>query len=42
MKQGMDIGASQKEKYEFVIAIASGNLSFEEIISWIDRHVINL
>ena len=42
MEQGMDIGASQKEKYEFVIAIASGNLSFEEIIAWIDRHVINL
>ena len=42
MEQGMDIRASQKGKYEFFIAIASGNLSFEEIISWIDRHVINL
>jgi hypothetical protein len=39
MEQCMDIRARQKEKYDFVIAIASGNLSFEEIVSWIDQHV---
>ncbi|MCK5343111.1 MAG: type II toxin-antitoxin system death-on-curing family toxin [Candidatus Heimdallarchaeota archaeon] len=42
MEQGMDIRASQKEKYDFVIAIASGNLSFEGIVSWIEQHIFSL
>ena len=42
MEQGMDIKASQKEKYDFVIAIASGDRSFEEIVSWIKQHVVDL
>jgi death-on-curing protein len=37
LEQGMDIKASQKQKYDFVIAIASGNHSFEEIVSWIKQ-----
>jgi death-on-curing protein len=35
---GVDIKASQKEKYDFVISIASGNLKFEEIIEWLQNH----
>ena len=42
MEQGLDISASQKEKYDFVIAIASGNLPFEGIVSWINQHVYTL
>jgi len=42
LEQGMDIRASQIEKYDFVIAIASGNLSFEEIVSWIKQHAFSL
>ncbi len=30
-----DIHASQQEKYDFVIRIASGDISFDEIVAWI-------
>jgi death-on-curing protein len=32
---GQDIVASEDEKYDFVIAIASGNADFIEILEWI-------
>jgi len=35
----MDIQASQEEKYSFVINIASGRSSFEEILDWLMHHV---
>jgi len=35
---GFDIKASQKEKYDFVINIATGNLKLEEIIEWLQNH----
>lgn len=33
-----DIEASQEEKYEFIIAIASGNMDFDTIAAWLDTH----
>lgn len=38
MERGLDISANQAEKYEFVIAIASGDFTFTEIVDWIDQH----
>jgi death on curing protein len=35
---GLDITATQNEKYEFVIRIASGKTNFEEIVYWLERH----
>jgi death-on-curing protein len=40
LENNMDIVASQKEKYNFVISAASGKLSFDEISEWIDRNKI--
>ena len=42
MQNGLDIVATQDDKYKFVIAIASGSLSFEKIVSWINRHKTKL
>ncbi len=36
---GFDIKATQDEKYLFVINIASGKLSIEAIIEWLNNHV---
>lgn len=41
MENGMDVSASQAEKYKFVIAIATRSLQFEEIVNWINRHKID-
>jgi death on curing protein len=38
LQNGMDIKASQHDKYEFVMSIASGKMRFEEIVSWIEKH----
>jgi len=38
LQNGMDIKASQQDKYEFVMSIASGKMRFEEIVSWIEKH----
>jgi len=35
LSHNYDIQATQQEKYDFVISIATGNLSFEEIRAWI-------
>lgn len=37
LANNFDIHASRKEKYEFVISIASGNMSFNSIVSWIEE-----
>jgi death-on-curing protein len=36
MHFGQDLQATQDEKYDFVIGIASGQLAFPEIIAWIN------
>ena len=38
LQNRMDIKASQQDKYEFVMSIASGKMRFEEIVSWIEKH----
>jgi death-on-curing protein len=35
IQNGVDITASQDNKYEFVIDIASGTLKYEGIVSWL-------
>lgn len=37
MNFGKDIQATQDEKYDFVISVASGQLDFQEIITWIKQ-----
>jgi death-on-curing protein len=37
---GLDISASQEEKYEFVISIASVKIKLQEIIEWLNNHVV--
>jgi death on curing protein len=39
IENGFDIVASQDEKYEFVVEIASGNLKFNQIVEWLKTHV---
>ena len=38
MENGLDIRADLDEKYDFVIAIASGKISYEQIVEWIRNH----
>ncbi len=40
MKSGKDIKASEEEKYNFVINIASGKLNIDEIKDWIKVRLI--
>ena len=40
ISSGLDIDATQEEKYEFVINIASGKTRFEEIVEWLTIHLI--
>ncbi|OYU78884.1 MAG: type II toxin-antitoxin system death-on-curing family toxin [Flavobacterium sp. BFFFF1] len=38
---GMDISATQDEKYSFVISASKGEYRFEEIRNWITNHLQN-
>ncbi len=38
-KNGLDIKASQEEKYNFVISIASGKIKFNDILDWLLKHL---
>ena len=40
ISNGFDIEATQDEKYQFVINIASGKIRFEEIAVWLHSHVV--
>ena len=40
MEYGLDITANQKDKYDFVISIASGDLNHDQIKEWIKDHII--
>jgi death-on-curing protein len=37
---GLTIVASQEEKYQFIVSIASGEINFEEIYIWISSRVV--
>jgi death-on-curing protein len=40
MNNGWDIEASQNAKYDFVVAVATGEMRFDEIRSWLKAHVV--
>lgn len=40
LTDGLDIKATEDEKYDFVISIAKGELSFDKIKSWIAAKVV--
>lgn len=39
INKGFDIKASEDDKYQFIIDIASGTIRFEEIYHWLLAHV---
>ena len=39
INNGADIDATQDEKYEFVIRIASGKMDFDQIAEWLSKHL---
>ena len=39
LKNGLDIEASQEEKHNFVISIASGKIKFNDILDWLLKHL---
>jgi death-on-curing protein len=42
LKNKYDIQATEKEKYAFVMGIASGKISFDEIEKWIAGKVVSI
>ena len=40
LENNLDIKASQQEKYGFVIKIAQGQLSFDQIHSWLSERMV--
>ena len=40
ISNGLDIDATQEEKYEFVINIASGKIRLEDISEWLASHIV--
>ncbi len=38
LNNGLDIIATQEEKYDFVIKIASGQSTFDDIVEWLNQH----
>lgn len=40
LQNGLDIKASQEEKYTFVIQLASGVSTYESCLTWIKSHLV--
>jgi death on curing protein len=40
LQNGYNIEASQQDKYDFVISIASGQLKFDDIVQWLESNTI--
>ncbi|MBV6642703.1 MAG: type II toxin-antitoxin system death-on-curing family toxin [Cyclobacteriaceae bacterium] len=38
MNENIDILANQEQKYQFVISISTGDLTFEEIKDWLEKN----
>ena len=38
IQNGIDILATQEEKYEFVIKIASGKIGYDQIVAWLQKY----
>jgi len=41
IRNGLDIIASQEDKSDFVISIATGETKFDEIVEWLQAHALN-
>ena len=41
LQNGFDISATQIEKYDFVIGVASGQIKYDEILDWFKASTIN-
>ena len=39
LNEGMDIFATEEEKYQFVIDVASDKIEYESILDWIKKHL---
>lgn len=39
LNDGLDISATEEQKYKFVIGIASGELKYDSILKWIQTHL---
>jgi death on curing protein len=39
LKSGHDIQGDEQAKYDFVISIASGKSTWEEIVTWLEAHI---
>lgn len=39
LNNGLDINASEDDKYDFVISIASGRIEFDQIKQWIEKKI---
>jgi death-on-curing protein len=39
LEEGLDLMATEDEKYDFVIAIAKGELKYSKICDWINKHI---
>ncbi|MFZ4057066.1 MAG: type II toxin-antitoxin system death-on-curing family toxin [Ferruginibacter sp.] len=42
IQNNLDISATEQEKYEFVISIASGEYKFSEIVLWLSNHTVKI
>lgn len=38
----LDLNRSEDEKYDFTIKVAEGKMKIEEIIAWLNKHIIEL
>ncbi len=42
LEHGLDIEASQEDKYLFVIKLASGKLNYNDAVFWLNNHIVNI
>jgi death-on-curing protein len=42
LEHGLDIEASQKDKYLFVIKLASGKINYNDAVFWLNNHIVNI
>ena len=40
IENGMDIRASESDKFDFILNVAKGNLKFEQIRAWIQTNLV--
>lgn len=42
MESGLDIEATQEQKYEFAMAVSKGETNFEQIRDWLKEHCVSI